>query len=78
MVEASDEGYPEARTDQATLTIAVQRDVEIPAFTQESYRATVSENLPINASVAAVRAELSLLVVRISTDSRWSFHSVSV
>ena len=62
-VEASDEGYPEARADTATLIVAIQRDVEVPEFVQESYRATVSENLPINASVAAVRAELSLLVV---------------
>lgn len=64
MVEASDKGYPEAHTDDAALTVIIERDVEIPEFTRPSYRVSISENLPINGSVATVKAQLTNVVVR--------------
>ncbi len=63
VVTVTDEGYPRARTDDITMIFTVQRDVEIPVFTQEDYRATASETLAVNGSVGSVQAELGLIMV---------------
>ena len=35
MIEATDEGYPEAKTRQVVLTVDVERNMEIPKFSDE-------------------------------------------
>jgi protocadherin Fat 4 len=60
-VKSNDQGYPEERTDTAKLVISVQRDVQLPTFTQTRYSAEVSESSPVLTSVARVEANVPVV-----------------
>jgi hypothetical protein len=52
------------------LIINIQREVEIPVFSQESYRGSASEIQETGSSVVTVKAILALSVVSIVIKSR--------
>ena len=54
-IVAQDKGYPPL-TDRATARVYVQRNLNPPRFSQNTYRVNITENNPVNSEVLSVRA----------------------
>ena len=61
-IEVTDQGYPEPNTASVRLTIDIERNVELPKFTQTKYNVPVAESEEVNTVLITVEAQLSLVV----------------
>lgn len=61
-IEASDRGYPKARSASVILKLDIERNIELPRFTQEQYTVAISESVVVNSVFLTIRAQLSNVV----------------
>ena len=62
-VEADDRGYPESNVNEASITVDIERNIELPRFSKDMYEAEVAESDPVNMTVTSISASLSVLSV---------------